>query len=144
MIPELEPLKPFLGSWIGRFDDPGETMEIRCTWTSILGGQAVRIVNTIEESNFVSEKTIYFDQQAQSMTFVVITNNGYVSRGQMAFEGNLLIQTGEQIAPEGTVRSSTGAWEIMADGTLENMGVDRVDGRWERSPTSHRMIFRRG
>jgi tetratricopeptide (TPR) repeat protein len=143
LVSELEPLAPLLGNWIGRFDDPDETMEIHCTWAPILDGNAVRMVNTIEEAGFVSERTIYFDRAAESMAYVVITNNGYVSRGQMAFEGTLLVDTGSQTSPEGTVRQASGVWELMPDGTLENTGADRVEGRWVRSPTSHRMILTR-
>ena len=123
LISELELLRPFIGTWMGEFRDDAENPEVHTTWTPILDGQAVREAKTVPEAaGFAAEGTYYYDRQAGAISYLSVTNNGYVSRGRMAFDGELFVQTGTQIAPDSTVRSTRGTYRFRDDGTLVNEG----------------------
>jgi hypothetical protein len=121
--PELEPLRPFLGSWVGHFDDPDETMEIYATWSEILGGQAVREVRTVPDAGrFEAETLYYFDRETAVVSYLSVTNNGYVTRGRIALDGGHIVTEGKQVRPDSTVHSTHGTYTFRNDGTLVNEG----------------------
>ena len=142
LCPELESLRPFLGNWVGHFDEPGETMEILTAWTPMLDGQAVRETRAIAEGGFSHEKILYFDRTAGGIAYLVITNNGYVSRGRLAFDRDRFVSSGEQILPDGSVQSTSGSLRFTETGTLVEQGGKRdADGAW--LPSGHTIIFSR-
>jgi hypothetical protein len=123
LSPELEPLRPFLGSWVGRFDDPDETMEVYGTWSEILGGQAIREVRTVPDAdNFEAETLYYFDRETGVVSYLSVTNNGYVTRGRIAFDGSRFVTEGKQVRPDSGVHSTQGTYTFRKDGTLVNAG----------------------
>jgi hypothetical protein len=125
LCPELEILRPFLGAWAGKFQGTEGTdagLEIRNTWTSILNGQAVKESRTIAEMGFEAEGVYYYDRQTGAVSYLTVTNNGYVSRGQTRFDGEQFVQTGTQVAPDSSVRSTEGVYRFRDDGTLVNEG----------------------
>lgn len=126
LCPELESLRPFLGVWVGKFEGAGaenERMEIHNTWTSVLDGQAVRQTRTIAEgARFEAETIYYYDRQAHVVSYLAVTNNGYVSRGQITFDGEVFMQTGTQVAPDSSISSTRGTYRFRDDGTLVNEG----------------------
>ena len=106
-------------------------MEIHNTWTSVLDGQAVRGIRTIAEgARYEAETLYYYDREAHAVSYLAVTNNGYVSRGQITFDGEAFVQTGAQVAPDSSIRSTRGTYRFRDDGTLVNEG-------------GHTIVFRR-
>ena len=131
LSPELGPLRPFVGSWIGHFDDPDETQEIFATWSVILGGHALREVRTVPDAGaFESETLYYFDRESATISFVGVANTGYVTRGQVTHEGGRFVMAGKQVRTDASVRSTQGTYTARDDGTLVN-------------EAGHTIIFRR-
>lgn len=120
---ELEPLRPFLGSWIGHFDDPEETMEVFVTWSEALGGQAIREVRTVPDAGaFESETLYYVDRESKTISHLGITSNGYVSRGSITLADGHLVIGGRQVQPDASAREMDGTYTFRDDGTLVNVG----------------------
>jgi len=120
---ELEFLSAFLGDWTGHFDDPGEQMEIHESWTAILNGHAIHRTRTVPEAEQFEAEAVYFvDRAAATIRFVVVTNNGYVNRGVVAYDGDTYTQTGEQIAPDSSTRTTTAAYRFRNDDTVIEEG----------------------
>lgn len=123
LSPELESLRPFLGSWIGHFDDPNQTAKIFATWTETLGGQAVREVKSVPEiGGFEAEALYYFDRETRAVSYLSVTNNGYVTRGHIRFDGSRFVTEGRQLFPDSSVHSKQGTYTFRDDGTLVNEG----------------------
>ncbi|MGD8726887.1 MAG: hypothetical protein PVH40_04530 [Gemmatimonadales bacterium] len=120
---ELRFLSVFLGDWTGHFDDPNETSEIHETWTAILNGHAVRKVRAVPAAEqFESEAIYFYDRVARSVRFIVVTNNGYVIRGAVTYDGDAFTQIGEQTAPDASTRATEGRYRFRDDDTLVEEG----------------------
>jgi Tol biopolymer transport system component len=139
LSPELEFLRPFLGAWVGEFQDAGERPTVLRTWTPILDGQAIRETRTVPEAEFEAESIYYYDRAAGVVSYLSITDNGYVGRGQIAFDGELFTQSGEQTAPDSSTGSIRVTFRFTDQHTLVNQLYNLVDGEWQ---SSHTIIYR--
>jgi hypothetical protein len=130
LCPELELLRPFVGAWIGEFQDAGERPTILRSWTPILDGQAIRETRSVPELGFEAESIYYYDRAAGVVSYLGITDNGYVGRGQIAFEGELFTQSGEQTRPDGSTHSIRVTFQFTDEGTLVNQLFSLQNGEW--------------
>jgi hypothetical protein len=138
LSPELEFLRPFVGTWVGEFQDADERPTIHRSWTPILDGQAIRETRTVPEVGFEAESIYYYDRAAGVVSYLGITDNGYVSRGQIAFDGETFTQSGEQTRPDGSTGSIRVPFQFTAEGTLVNQLFNLEDGEWR---TGHSVIY---
>lgn len=106
LIAESEFLRPFVGTRTGEFQDASERPAILRSWTPILAGHAIREMRTVSEAGFEAEFIYYYDRETGVVSYLGMTNNGYVSRGQISFEGDVFTQTGEQIPPNASAFDS--------------------------------------
>ncbi len=135
LCPELEILSPFLGDWIGEFQNAGERPQVRRSWTPILDGQAIRERRTIPELDFEAESIFYYDHTTDAVLYLGLTNNGYVGRGRIGFEDGAFVQTGDQIQPDGTT-SAIRVHFLFEDGPkITNRLFSLVDGEWHPGHT---------
>jgi hypothetical protein len=139
LSPELEVLRPFLGEWVGEFQNSEERPPVLRSWAAVLDGQAVRQLRTVPDFDFEAEGLSYFDWEAGTVVHLGITNNGYVTRGAYTANGDEIIQTGEQTAPDGTMGRIRVSFHFQEDGTLLNQLFNLVDGEWE---PSHVILYR--
>jgi hypothetical protein len=130
LCPELEILRPFVGTWTGEFQDATERPAIVRTWTPILGGQAIRETRTVSEAGFEAESIFYYDRKAGVVAYLGMTNNGYVSRGQFAFDGAVFTQSGEQTGPDASAHSIRVTFRFTEEGTLVNQLYNWENGGW--------------
>jgi hypothetical protein len=138
LSPELGFLRPFIGTWVGEFQDAGERPTIHRSWTPILGGQAIRETRTVPEVGFEAESIYYYDRAAGVVSYLGITDNGYVSRGQIAFDGELFTQSGAQSRPDGSTGSIRVTFQFTSEGTLVNQLFNLEDGEWR---AGHSVIY---
>lgn len=130
LSPDLESLRPFVGAWIGEFQDAGERPTILRSWTPILDGQAIRETRTVPAAGFEAESIYYYDRAAGVVSYLSITDNGYVSRGVIAFDGELFTQSGEQTRPDGSTHSIRVTFRFIDECTLVNQLYNLEDGEW--------------
>jgi hypothetical protein len=138
LSPELEFLRPFVGTWVGEFQDSDERPTIHRSWTPVLDGQAIRETRTVPEVGFEAESIYYYDRAAGVVSYLGITDNGYVSRGQIAFNGELFTQSGEQIRPDGSTGSIRVTFQFTDEGKLVNQLFNLEDGEWR---IGHSVIY---
>jgi len=128
---ELELLRLFLGSWNGALEEAPDQIWTKRAWTSILDGQAIRDVRTVPEFGFEAEALIFFDRGASTIAYVGITDNGYVTRGEIRLEGEDFVQTGEQTMPDGTVRATRTIRSFRGDGSMVEHFYSCDAGAWQ-------------
>jgi hypothetical protein len=100
-----------------------------------LSGHAIRETRTVPEMGFEAESIFYYDREAGVVAYLGMTNNGYVSRGQIAFEGDVFTQSGEQSGPESPAYSIRVTFRFTDDGTLVNRLCNLQDGEWRPGHT---------
>ena len=140
LSPELQFLRPFIGTWVGEFQDASERPTIHRSWTPILDGGAIRETRTVPEVEFEAESIYYYDRAAGVVAYLGITDNGYVSRGQVAFDGEIFTQSGEQTRPDGSTYSIRVTFRFTDEGTLVNQLFNLGDGEWQ---IGHSVIYTR-
>jgi hypothetical protein len=131
----LEFLRPFIGAWTGEFQDARERPKVLRSWTPTLSGHAIRETRTVPEVGFEAESIFYYDREAGVVSYLGMTNNGYVSRGQIALDGDVFTQSGEQAGPESPAYSIRVTFRFMDYGTLENRLYNLQDGEWRPGHT---------
>jgi len=130
LIPELEFLRSFVGTWTGEFQESSERPAILRSWTPVLAGHAIRETRTVSEVGFEAESIYYYDREAGVVSYLGMTNNGYVSRGQISLEGDVFTQTGEQTPPNASAYSIRVTYRFTEEGTLINQLYNLEDGEW--------------
>ena len=141
LIAELEFLRPFVGTWTGEFQDATERPAILRSWTPILAGHAIGETRTVSEAGFEAESIYYYDREAGVVSYLGMTNNGYVSRGQIALEGDVFTQTGEQTPPNASAYSIRVTFRLTEEGTIVNQLYNLEAGEWQ---IGHSVIYTRG
>jgi hypothetical protein len=138
LAPELQFLRPFVGTWVGEFQDASERPTIHRTWTPILSGQAIKETRTVPDVGFEAQSLFYFDRAAGVVSYLGITDNGYVSRGQIASDGEVVTQSGEQIRPDSSTYSIRVTFRFTDEGTMVNQLYNLDDGEWR---IGHSVIY---
>jgi hypothetical protein len=128
---ELERLRPFIGEWIGEFQGSEERPRILRAWSPALDGQAVREIRIVPDSDFAAESLFFSEGKDGALSHLGITNNGYVTRGEIQYDGEAFVQTGKQLRPDGSVGHIRVSFRFQEDGTLLNQLFNLVDGKWE-------------
>jgi hypothetical protein len=135
--PELMAFEPFMNQeWVGRFDDPEETMEIHVTFEVILGGAAIRQTRSVPAANFNAETLIFWDPQAEFIAYVGVTDNGYLTRGVITPGDSGLVNEGVQYGPDSDSPRAVRSQRVLhQDGTF----VEKPLG----SGGGHTILFRK-
>ena len=97
---KLPIFKPFIGpTWVGSIPNDSRMGEITLKWEIVLNGFAVRLKRNILSSDHWLETTYYWDEASGKIAYLAISNNGFVSKGFVAGQGEELISEGEQRGP---------------------------------------------
>lgn len=138
LSPELELLRPLVGRWVGKFDDPNEELRVLRAWTPILGGLAIRETRSVPDAGFEAESIFYYHPEDGVISYLGITNNGYVSQGQVVFDGEVLVQSGEMVWPDSSTHSIRVTFGFTDGDTLVNQLYNFENGEWQ---PSHRILY---
>lgn len=124
LVPELQAFARIANQeWIGKFDDPAETMEIFLKVEAILNGSAVRQTKTIPAAgNFRSETLFYWDPDAKAITYIRMTMNRYLFKGHVTPNDSVLIVKGTRYTPDGSAAPIRSELIIRQDGTFIEKG----------------------
>ncbi|MFC2078839.1 hypothetical protein ACFLSZ_02555 [Candidatus Bipolaricaulota bacterium] len=128
---ELEVLRPLLGEWVGEYEGEESSPQILRSWTAILGGQAIHEVRTVAAFAFDAESFFFFDRVTNEVSYIGLTNNGYVTRGSIALEDGALLVLGTQISPDGSETLVRSTLRFADDGTVQDQLFTLQDGTWE-------------
>ncbi len=131
LCPDLEFMSPFLGDWEGEFQNSSERPPVFRSWKSILGGQAVRETRRVPDFAFEAESIFYFNRATGTVEYLGLTDNGYVSRGQIVFREGEFVQTGDQIQPDGTTSAIKVTYRFEDGPTITNQLFNLVDGVYQ-------------
>jgi hypothetical protein len=118
--PALRVFEPFLNqAWVGRFDDPEETMETHVTFEVLLRGAAIRQSRSVPAANFNAETLYYWDPEAESIAYIVITDNGYLTQGFITPTDSGFVKAGMQYGPGSAAPRETRSQTVLnQDGTF--------------------------
>ena len=138
LCPELESLRPFIGSWVGVREEEPDLPWVYRTWTPVLAGHAIRVTRSVPMFDFEAESIFFFDRTSGVLAYVEITNNDYVTRGSIALDGEVFIQSGEQVQPDSTIRWVRTTFEFVGEDTVLDHFSSLEDGRWQ---AGHSIIY---
>ncbi len=130
---ELTPLKPFIGkTWRGEFSHSTQenpAVDIS-RWERTLNGQAVRILHSLNQGEYVGETIVFWDKYKQSLVYYYFTSAGFHTNGTFTFEDN------QFTAHEMVTGNSNGITEVRSTGKLispgkwQNQASYLKDGKW--------------
>lgn len=131
LIPQLEPLRPYLGTtWRGEFmggDTPSTDVQ---QWQRILNGTAIRIMHSLNNGAYGGETIVYWDAAQQSLAYYYFTTAGFITHGTMTIERN--VTTSHEFV-EGNTQGITevkAVSTLRSDGTIHSKSYFLKNGEW--------------
>jgi len=108
------------------------------TWTPVLARHAVRVTRSVPVFGSEAESIFFFDRTSGALANVEITSDDYVTRGSIALDGEVFVQSGEQIRPDSTIRSVRTTLEFIDEAKALDRFSSLEDGRWQ---AGHSIIY---
>ncbi len=119
LIPELEQLRPFLGTtYRAEFDGENQKKLVDIArWERALNGTAVRILHSINKGEYGGESIIFYDKTQQTLRFYYFTTAGFYTEGRSHFED------GKLISIETVKGNQDGITQVISTASLSPSGV---------------------
>lgn len=139
---QLEPLRSFVGkTWRGEFADstPDKPKVDISRWEAALGGNAVRILHSVNDGEYGGETIIVWDDSADSLVYFYFTNSGFYTRGSMT------ASPGHYVARESVSGSAGGVTEVKSTSHITPDGRMRVRSQYFNNGTwveGHEIMYR--
>jgi hypothetical protein len=152
LIPQLEPLRPFLGkTWRGEFRNstPANPMIDVSRWERALNGTAVRVLHSMNDGSYGGETLLTWDKEKETLVFHYFTTAGFQTTGTMKVtEGRFTSHEVVKGDAKGVTEvKATG--EVRPDGTMIAKSEYLRDGKWVpgheityREDPAARVLFR--
>lgn len=125
----LKVLEPFIGTWVGEFqnDQPGQELKDTVTYEVILNGNGVRAVH--EVTGGYGGETIYFwNPVTKKIHFSYYTNAGQYSEGTVEMDGETFLFSAFHY---GGATSGWSAWAKMVGSDMFKSGAKYfTSGKW--------------
>jgi hypothetical protein len=129
----LRAFEPYLGkTWRGEFvgSTPENPIHDVSHWERALGGQAIRILHSVNDGDYGGETVIMWDTKTEVLRFWYFTTAGFRTEGTMEFaDGKWAAH--ETVSGNGNgvteVRSTS---ELLPDGRLHTKSEYLKDGQW--------------
>jgi hypothetical protein len=96
---------------------------------------------TVAEAGFEAETLYYFDREAGVVAYVGITNNGYMSRGQIVLDGEVFVQSGQQTRPDASQHPIRVTYRFVTADRLVNRLYNLEGEEWR---PGHTIIYTSG
>ncbi len=139
LIPQLEPLRPFLGrTFRGELKPaaakkdaaPAKPNVDVVRYERALNGQAVRVVHSINDGAYGGEILIYLNMQTGQLTYHYITTAGFQTHGTMTLSGRKFESHETVTGDAGGVTEVRAKAELRDDGTIHLKSEYLRDGAW--------------
>lgn len=134
LMPQLEPLRPFLGkTWKGAFKNskPDHPMVDIMHWERALNGKAVRVLHSVNDGSYGGETIVMWDEKKQTVTYHYFTTAGFMTVGTMSFQDEKLITHEVVVGNTGGVTEVRGTSELLPGDTLRVKTDHLKDGVWQ-------------
>ena len=130
---QLEPLKPFLGSWRGEFkgSTPEKPIVDVMRWERALNGKAIRILHSINDGAYGGETLVTWDAERKSLIHHYFTTAGFMTKGTIKAIGKTL-ECHEYV--DGKANGATevkSVFTIREGGTLHSTAKYLKAGNWD-------------
>ena len=136
----LAPFEPFLNTtWKGRVDPSKEVYDI-ARWEVALGGQAVRIVHSVNNGAYGGETIVMWDREREELVYFYFTTAGFYTQGTMRFDdGGRLVSRETVVGQENGITEVEATQSVLDDGRLLVETRMLRHGAWEpRDPVLYR------
>ncbi|MCF7857900.1 MAG: hypothetical protein K9N07_01045 [Candidatus Cloacimonetes bacterium] len=131
LIPELEPLRPFLNTtWKGEFtksENPASDIQ---KWNRILNGTHIRIMHSLNNGEYGGESIIYWDDKKNKLAYYYFTTGGFLTKGTMQIEDGKVVSQEKVIGDANGIENVKNITEILTDGSLRSTSKYLKNGKW--------------
>lgn len=140
--PNLEALRPFLGTWRGEFkrSTPENPMVDIAQWQRALNGKAVRILHSINSGVYGGESLATWDGAQGKIVYHYFTTADFQTKGSMTIEGKKIKAHEKVIGNAGGAEEVRATFELRDDGTMVTKSEFLKNGAWE---PAHEIVYRR-
>ena len=131
LIPELEPLRPYLNTtWKGEFVGNEKPMYDVQRWERILNGTHICIMHSLNDGEYGGESIIYWDKQNNTIAYYYFTTGGFFTHGNMWMENGKFISLEKVEGDANGITEVKNITEILEDGTLRSKAFFLKNGAW--------------
>jgi len=126
LIEELKYFEPLVGkTYLGKFSSNTDT-DIS-EWETILNGQAIRTVHSVNEGEYGGETIIYWDKAKKEIVAHYFTTAGFYTVGTMKIEGNKIVAVDELTG------STTGITAVKSETFITDNGGFKFEAFYLRN-----------
>ncbi|MEL7058997.1 MAG: hypothetical protein AAGN46_03105 [Acidobacteriota bacterium] len=129
----LQPLAPFVGkTWRGEFADstPEKPKFDVQQWESILKGQAVRIMHSVNDGEYGGETIVVWDAEKEAIVYYYFTTAGFFTTGEFDLEAGSFSSLEAVTGNQNGVTEVKSIGEITEDGLFVSRAEYKVNGEW--------------
>ena len=130
---ELDILKPFVGkTWISETTDPSgqNVLHLLCKYEPMHDGKILKYYQECKELNSQTDGYFYYDSDKKDIAYLLLTNNGNITVGNVKEEDGKILKYGNVIFPDRKLEFRN-TNEIKADGSVEDKYSRFEDGEWK-------------
>jgi hypothetical protein len=131
---------PYLGkTWSGEMDNstPEKPVINVFRWESALGGQAVRIVHSINDGEYGGESMVVWDSEKESLVYFYFTTAGFYTQGTMNFGWNTYTAHEFVTGEVGDVTEVKSTGSFLEDGRMLDRAEYLKNGEWSVARESY-------
>jgi len=131
LIPELEPLRPYLNTtWKGEFEGNEKPMCDVQKWKRILNGTHIRIMHSLNDGEYGGESLVYWDKQNNTIAYYYFTTAGFFTHGIMWMENGQFISLEKVEGDANGITEVKNITEILGNDTLRSKAYFLKNGEW--------------
>ncbi len=131
LIPQLEPLRPYLNTtWKGEFvNSEKSTFDVQ-TWQRILNGTAIRIMHSLNNGEYGGETIVYWDKDKEILAYYYFTTAGFYTHGTMKIEDGKFSSLEKIEGDTNGITEVKNITEILTDDRLLSKTYFYKNGTW--------------
>jgi len=129
---ELDILKPLVGkTWISEMKDPSgrQTLHLSRRYEAMHDGKILKVYQECRELNNQMDGYYYYDPDKKEIAFLMLTNNGNFSAGNVKEEGGKILAYGHVTFPAEKLEFRN-IYELTANGEMIDQFFSFENGEW--------------
>lgn len=130
---ELDILKPFVGkTWVCEMKDPSgkNTLHFLRQFEQMHNGKIVKFYQECKELKNQADGYYYFDPDKKSIAYIILTNNGNITIGNVKEENGKIIEYGYCIFSDRKLEFKD-IYEITSNGSITDNYFRIENGEWK-------------